>query len=26
MNVTGMTLSLEVPEIVNVINQYDNEE
>lgn len=26
MNVTGMTLSLEVPEILNIINQYDHEE
>lgn len=25
MNVTGMTLSLEVPEIVNLINQYDHD-
>ena len=25
MNVTGMTLSLEVPEILNLINQYDHE-
>lgn len=26
MNVTGMTLSLEVPEIINLINQYDHDE
>ena len=26
MNVTGMTLSLEVPEILNLINQYDDDE
>ncbi len=26
MHVTGMTLSLEAPEIVNLINQYDHEE
>ncbi len=26
MNVTGMTLSLEVPEIIDLINQYDHEE
>lgn len=25
MNVTGKTLSLEVPEILNLINQYDND-
>ncbi|MFH7017375.1 N-acetyltransferase [Flavobacterium sp. FlaQc-47] len=25
MNITGMTLSLEVPEILNLINTYDNE-
>ncbi|MFD2943294.1 N-acetyltransferase [Flavobacterium notoginsengisoli] len=25
MNITGMTLSLEVPEILNLINKYDNE-
>lgn len=25
MNVTGMTLSLEVPEILNLINQYDHD-
>jgi len=25
MNITGMTLSLEVPEIINLINQYDHE-
>ncbi|HLF65619.1 MAG TPA: hypothetical protein VI603_17785 [Saprospiraceae bacterium] len=25
MNVTGMTLSLEVPEIVNLINKYDHD-
>ncbi|MBK9985189.1 MAG: N-acetyltransferase [Saprospiraceae bacterium] len=25
MNATGMTLSLEVPEIVNLINQYDHD-
>ena len=26
MNVTGMTLSLEVPEIINLINQFDHDE
>jgi len=26
MNVTGMTLSLEVPEIINLINQYDHDQ
>lgn len=26
MNVTGMTFSLEVPEIINLINQYDHDE
>lgn len=26
MNVTGLTLSLEAPEIVNLINQYDHDE
>lgn len=26
MNITGKTLSLEVPEILHVINQYDNDE
>lgn len=26
MNVTGMTLSLEAPEIINLINQFDHEE
>jgi hypothetical protein len=26
MNVTGMTLSLKVPEIINLINQYDHDE
>jgi hypothetical protein len=26
MNVTGMTLSLEVPEIIDLINQYDHDE
>lgn len=25
MNVTGMTLSIEVPEIINLVNLYDNE-
>jgi hypothetical protein len=25
MNITGMTLSLEVPEIINLINQFDND-
>lgn len=25
MNVTGLTLSLEVPEIINLINQYDHD-
>jgi hypothetical protein len=25
MNVNGMTLSLEVPEIINLINQYDHD-
>lgn len=25
MNITGMTLSLEVPEIVNLINEYDHD-
>lgn len=25
MNVTGMTLSLDVPEIINLINQYDHD-
>lgn len=25
MNITGMTLSLEVPEIINLINHYDHE-
>jgi hypothetical protein len=25
MNMTGMTLSLEVPEIVNLINKYDHD-
>jgi hypothetical protein len=25
MNITGMTLSLEVPEIINLINQYDHD-
>jgi hypothetical protein len=26
MNITGLTLSLEVPEIIDLINQYDHEE
>ena len=25
MNITGMTLSIEVPEIINLINSYDND-
>jgi hypothetical protein len=25
MNITGMTLSIEVPEIINLINQYDHD-
>lgn len=25
MNITGMTLSLEVPEIINLINEYDHD-
>lgn len=26
MNITGMTLSLEIPEIINLINQFDHDE